>query len=130
MTATAPNGQAYVPGVCNINREEIAFRSKWRNIGLITALALAVILLIISDNRWLRLVVFLPAMIGTINYLQTKNRFCVSYAAAGLQNATEGSKEAAKVADDARALDKAKARKMNIQAAVAALFITATAVAI
>lgn len=127
---TDSTAQAYVPGVCNINREEIAYRRKYRNIGLIVTVLLAVGLFFISSNRWLRLLVFLPAFVGFINYLQTKNHFCVSYAASGLQNATEGSKEAAKVADEAHKLDQAKARKMNMQATVASLLVTALAVAI
>lgn len=126
---TEQSDQAYIPGVCNINREEIAYRRKWRNIGALVTVLLAVGLFFISSNRWLRLLVFLPAFIGFINYLQTKNHFCVSYAAAGLQNADEGSKPAAKVADEAHKIDQAKARKMNTQAAVAALLVTALAVA-
>lgn len=121
---------AYVPGVCNINREEVAFRRKWRNIGVITTAVLIIALFVISENRWLRLIVFLPAFIAAVGYLQTKNKFCVSYAASGMQNASEGSKQADKVAADAHKLDQAKARKMNIQAAAAALLVAAIAVAI
>ena len=127
---TEQTAQAYIPGVCNINRQEIAYRRKWRNIGVIVTVLLAVALVLVSDNRWLRVVVFLPSLVAAINYLQTKNHFCVSYAAAGLQNATEGSKEAVKVADESRKLDQAKARKMNTQAAVAALLVTALTVAV
>lgn len=119
---------AYVPGVCNINREEIAYRRKWRNIGVIATVILAVLLVVISNNRWLRLVVFLPAFIGAIGYLQTKNKFCVSYAASGLQNATDGSTHADKVAVAAHKLDQAKARTMNIQATITALLVTAVIV--
>jgi uncharacterized membrane protein len=121
---------AYVPGICNINREEVAYRRKWRNIGAATTIILAVLLFVLTSNRWIRLVVFLPAFIGAIGYLQTKNKFCVSYAASGLQNAAEGSPKADKVAEAAHKLDQAKARKMNSQAAIAALLITVIIVAI
>jgi uncharacterized membrane protein len=130
MTDAAPTAAAYVSGVCNINREEIGYRRKWRNIGTGVTVALAVTLFIISNTRWLRAIVFLPAFIGAIGYLQTKNHFCVSYAASGLQNAAEGSETADKVATQAHKLDQAKARKMNLQAAVAALLIAVVAVAI
>ena len=121
---------SYVPGVCNINREEIDYRRKWRNIGAITTVVLAVALIVLSDNRWVRLAVYLPALIAAANYLQVKNKFCVSYAASGMENATEGSKSAKKVAEDAHKLDKAKARKMNVQANLAAVLVTALAVAV
>jgi aminopeptidase-like protein len=121
---------AYIPGVCNINREEIARRRTWRDIGATITVVLTAGLFIISSDRWLRLLVFLPAYVGAIGYLQTKNKFCVSYAASGLQNATEGNKKAQAVDKSARALDQAKARNMNIQAAIIALLITAVAVAI
>ena len=127
---TEQSTQTYIPGVCNINREEIAFRRKWRNIGVIVTVLLAAILFVLSANRWLRILIFLPAFVAAINYLQTKNRFCVSYAASGLQNASEGSTKADKVAADAHQLDQAKARKMNMQAGVAALIVTAAALAV
>lgn len=121
---------AYIPGVCNINREEIAYRRKWRNIGAISTVVLAIILFVVSDNRWLRLAVFLPAFIAAIGHLQAQNKFCVSYAASGLQNAAEGSTQANRVTKAAHQLDRAKARKMNVQAALMALAITVLAVAV
>lgn len=129
MTDTT-TATAYVPGVCNINREEIAFRRKWRNIGAVVTVVLAVGLYLLSDNRWLRVLTFLPAFIAAIGYLQTKNKFCVSYAASGLQNATDGNKQADKVAADAHAMDQRKARKMNLQAALVAVLVTALVVAV
>lgn len=120
---------AYVPGVCNINRDEIAYRRKWRNIGAVSTIVLTVTLFIVSSNRWIRLSIFLPAFIAAIGYLQAKNKFCVSYAASGLQNAAEDSTKADKVSKEAHKLDQAKARKMNIQAALVALAITVLAVA-
>ena len=104
----AEQSQAYVPGVCNINREEIAYRRKWGDIAAIVTVVLTVLLFVLSDNRWLRLIVFLPASLGAVNYLQAKNKFCVSYAAAGFQNAAEGSKKAEKVSAEAHELDREK----------------------
>ncbi|HWT55908.1 MAG TPA: hypothetical protein VN031_02655 [Candidatus Microsaccharimonas sp.] len=124
-----PAQTAYVPGVCNINRDEIAYRRKWRNIGAVSTIVLTVTLFIVSSNRWIRLSIFLPAFIAAIGYLQAKNKFCVSYAASGLQNAAEDSTKADKVSKEAHKLDQAKARKMNIQAALVALAITVLAVA-
>ena len=118
------NETAYVPGVCNINYEEIAYRRKWRNIGFIAAFFLFGFLIVLGTNRYARLGVFLPLFIGFVGYYQVKNRFCVSYAASGMQNATDGSKTASKVSKENAAKDKAKARKMNLQALGASIIIT------
>jgi len=51
--------------------------------------------------------------VSAIGFLQAKNKFCVGYAAAGLQNADEGSNDATKVLDtSAHTKDKQRTRKM------------------
>jgi hypothetical protein len=121
---------AYIPGVCNINYEEVAIRRKWRNIGFVASFALFAFLIVLGTNRYSRLAVFLPLFVGFVGYFQVKNRFCVSYAAAGMQNADEGSKSASKVSEENTAKDKAKARKMNFQAFVGSIIVTALAILI
>ena len=122
---------AYIPGVCNINRAEIAYRRKWAFIGLGLTVVIAAMLFALHVNRWVRVVLFLPAFIAAIGYLQTKNKFCVTYGAAGQQNAAEGSAKAQAVTDAvAAAKDKAKARTMNAQAAIAAVIVAAVAIAV
>lgn len=114
----------YIPGVCNINMVEVAYRRKWRNIGLISALVLLAILLVMGANRFARLGVFLPLFIGMVGYYQTKHRFCVSYGASGLQNAKAGSTTASKVTPEQAALDKSFARKINTKAALISVGLT------
>ena len=123
--------EGYIPGVCNINRAEIAYRRKWAYIGAVSFLAIAAILIALGISRWSRITLFIPAFISVINFLQTKNKFCVTYAAAGQQNATEGSAKAQSVTDKkAQQKDKSKARTMNMQAAIIAIVITVLAVAV
>lgn len=109
---------SYIPGMCNINKAEIAYRKKamWFGIGL--SLALLVPLLILNAPWWLvSLVLFVPVYIGAIGYLQVTNHFCVSYGAQGKQNANEGSDVATDIIEeDALEADKRKTRKMNLQA--------------
>lgn len=114
----------YIPGVCNINTKEVAYRRKWRNIGFVSAVVLFAILLIIGANRYVRLVEFLPLFIGMVGYYQTKHRFCVSYAASGLQNAAEDSEKARGVSDKDALVDKAFARHINIKSAAIAAGLT------
>ncbi len=126
----APSTSAYVPGVCNINYAEIKRRRNAGYFGLILFVVVAAILFVVDANRWFKLILFLPAFIAAIGFLQAKNKFCVGYAASGLQNATEGNTEAQAVEAAARAIDKARARRINLQAAAIALVVTAVSVVI
>lgn len=109
--------QTYVPGVCNINSKEIAKRSKagFFDLGLFIVLAT---IMVVSDASWLmRSLVFIPAFITSVAFLQAQQKFCVAYAGAGLQNATEGSTSAVKVVDSAaKKKDSLKAFKIYLQA--------------
>ncbi len=130
MTHDTPT--AYVPGVCNINPAEIAYRRKAEYIGFAVAVVLLIGLLFTSLNPVLRaVVVFLPLFVGVIGYFQVKNHFCVSYGASGKQNATPGSATAADVIEaEAKAADKKKARSMNLKAAAISLVIAAITILI
>ena len=110
--------QAYIPGVCNINKAEIAYRRKAMIAGFVIAALLFVGLLFTQLDGWLRaLIVLVPLYVGIIGYFQVRNHFCVSYGAIGKQNATDGHATALEVDEaEARVADKKKARTMNLQA--------------
>lgn len=110
--------QAYIPGMCNINQDEVAYRQKAMYFGLGLTVVLLIALVVLGANVFVRsAVLFVPLYIAVISYLQTKNKFCVSYGAAGKQNATDGNKTAEIVVDkESVAADKKKARTMNLQA--------------
>lgn len=123
-----PDQAAYVPGVCNINSNEIAYRKRVGNLGAVIFIALLIILLVLNVSHYFRLLLFLPALLAATGYLQARNKFCVGYAASGEQNAVEGSKQAAKVRKKADlAADKAKAKSINNQAFIYALALTVIA---
>jgi hypothetical protein len=118
--------KAYVPGVCNINYEEIAYRRKAGYMGLVIFGITLAVLVGLGLSWWLRLVLFIPAFLSAIGFLQAKKKFCVSYGATGMQNATDGSTTAKKVTDTtAVKKDKRRARQLNMQAAVIAAVVTA-----
>ena len=117
---------AYVPGVCNINQTEIAYRRKAGYLGLVIFIILAVPLILLDLPRFIRVLLFLPAFLSAIGFLQAHYKFCVGYGAAGMQNATDGDKEAQAIVDAvAKDLDKKRTRKINIQAALIAVVATA-----
>jgi hypothetical protein len=119
----------YVPGVCNINTEEIARRRKIGHVGAAALMILFIVLFATSLSRYVRIILLIPAFLSATGYLQARNKFCVGYASAGQQNATEGSKAASSIKDkSAIATDKKKARVMNIQALLIAVVIVIVAV--
>ncbi len=115
---------AYQPGICNINTAEVAYRKRWGYIGSYLFIVLGGLMLLGEASWWMRLVLFLPAYVGAIGFLQARNRFCVAYAAAGQQNAREASRKPIKVSDTHYALDAIKARRLKIQASAIALLAT------
>lgn len=120
---------SYVPGVCNINTAEVAYRRKamWFGIGL--AVIVLVVCLVAGVAWWGRaLLLFVPTYIAAIGFLQVRNRFCVSYGASGQQNATDGNSAASKISNQSdRDADKAKSRKMNLQALLITIVVLVVA---
>ncbi len=115
----------YVPGVCNINKDEIAYRRKAGYLGLAIFIVLATPLLLFDIPRFIRIILFLPAFLSAIGFLQAYYKFCVGYGAAGKQNATDGDKEAQDIVDAAaKELDKKRTRTVNSQAAIIAALVT------
>jgi hypothetical protein len=55
MTSTT-SADAYVPGICNINHAEIAYRRKAGYAGLVAFVVIAAVLFGLSANRYTRLV--------------------------------------------------------------------------
>ena len=125
------NEQSYIPGVCNINREEIASRRKAGHFGLIIFIVLLAVFVIAGINRYYRFVLLLPALISAIGYLQARNRFCVGYAAAGQHNAVDGSTQPEIISDkDSLKADKHKTRLIYIQAVTSSILVTAASLLI
>ncbi len=118
----------YIPGICNINQDEIAYRRKAGYISLLILMVVAVLLFAFDAPNWLRVVLFVPFFLTIISFLQAKKKFCVSYGASGKQNASEGSKTASQVSEREAATDKKRARQLNLQAAGVAAVLTLLAV--
>jgi hypothetical protein len=77
---------SYIPGVCNIGPDEI--RSKYALAWI--SLAILVIFLIVAyfvpmPSAW-KIVIFFPAFLSTLSFMQANNRFCVNLGLRGLMN--------------------------------------------
>lgn len=83
------------------------------------------VLLYLQLNTYTRLILNVPLYIAIIGYLQAKNKFCVGYAAASQHNANIGGSLTHDIKDaSAIKADKARARRINTQAAIISIIVT------
>ena len=122
----------YIPGMCNINTAEVAYRRKAMWFGTALSVIFFGVLVVVNIVWWIGvLILFLPVFIGAINFLQVRNKFCVSYGGSGRQNADEGSEAAHAITDEtALAADKVKTKRMNRQATMISVAVLVVAGAV
>ena len=115
----------YIPGTCNIGGGEITRRRMVAVLGLILTLSSAATLISNEASRQSRLGIFLPALVMSVGWVQSRKRFCLAYGFAGTFNfGTLG--KLSKVSDQAdRAADRKTATKIFAQSALYALLVTA-----
>ena len=131
MPTKTTNTSAYVPGVCNINLEEIASRRRAGYLGASIFVVVLLICLTLTSLRWWRIILLAPAFLAAIGFLQARNRFCVGYGTSGMQNAEPGSTQAHTVTSEAALRkDKQRSNKMNLQALAFAVLATLITLAI
>jgi hypothetical protein len=111
---------AYQPGVCNINSAEMAYRKRWGYIGAYLFIVLGGLMLLGEASWWMRLILYAPAYVGAIGFLQARNHFCIYYAAAGQQQAAESARHPRKVTEAQHTQDMKKAHRMKLQAGLIA----------
>jgi hypothetical protein len=76
----------YIPGVCNIGRSEIRMRRIFGWIGFGVALILWAGFIICEIRAPWRLLLFFPAFVAAIGYLQAKWHFCAHFGLGGVFN--------------------------------------------
>jgi hypothetical protein len=115
----------YVPGSCNIGKGEIRQRQIVALIGL--ALSISALVTIISTDapRGARLGIFLPLMVASIGWVQSRKKFCLAYGFMGTFNFGKLG-QLSKVADSAsRAADRKTALGILFQSTAYAAVVTA-----
>jgi hypothetical protein len=122
----------YAPGVCNIGPAEISRRRKAGLIGLVITVAAGALLLALGLPAWWRLILFLPAYLGAVGYLQAYFHFCAGFGSRGVYNFDElGQAHWHKVADEAsRAADKRKSLQISLISLLFGLAVALVAVAL
>ena len=80
------NTSNYIPGACNIGKEEINKRKQFGVIGLILTILTYSLFVYFEASRGVRFLTFIPAVISAIGFLQARMRFCVYYGLAEMFN--------------------------------------------
>lgn len=120
----------YIPGTCNIGGGELTRRRVVALIGLILTLSSAATLISTDASRQSRIGIFLPALVMSVGWVQSRKRFCLAYGFAGTFNFGSLGK-LSKVSDPvARAADRKTAIKILAQSALYAVLVTAALVAL
>lgn len=115
----------YTSGVCNINPRETANRRRIGYTAVVIFIIVLMVLVAISAPRLVRIILFLPAVFAASGFLQAKNKFCVGYAGAGMQNADGNDMVGKKITDSMAARqDKARALSINLQSLACAVVAT------
>ena len=76
----------YIPGSCNIGTGEIKRRQAVALFGLFLTIFSITTLLATDQNKSSRLSIFIPAMIFSVGFIQSRSKFCLAYGLAGTFN--------------------------------------------
>lgn len=76
----------YVPGTCNIGQGEIKRRQAVAIFGLFLIAISSIGILTTDQDRGARLSIFIPAVIFSIGFVQSRKKFCLAYGLGGTFN--------------------------------------------
>ena len=111
----------YISGACNIGPAEIQKRKSAGVFGLALYLICGAVVLFSNEPVWVRGISFIPALIGSVGFIQARRKFCVAYGFMGAFNFGSASKVTDKAA---LAADRKYALSVFTQALAVALVLT------
>ena len=115
----------YIPGSCNIGKGEVRQRQIVAVIGLILTISILATLISITAPRGTRLGLFIPLMVASVGFVQSRKKFCLAYGFMGTFNFGKLG-QLSKVADsESRAADRKTALSILFQATAYAAITTA-----
>jgi hypothetical protein len=76
----------YVAGSCNIGKGEIRRRQIVALFGIFLTISSATALLATDQSRLSRFSIFIPALVFSIGFVQSRSKFCLAYGLAGTFN--------------------------------------------
>ena len=103
-----------MPGVCNIGPAEIARRRRAGHVGLLVTVAAFAVLVAIDAPPLARLILVLPAAAAASGYLQAWLKFCAGFGSRGIFNFGPVGDTQQVVDEEARARDRARAKRIGL----------------
>ena len=76
----------YIPGTCNLGKDEIRSRQIVALFGLFLTISSVIGILVADQGRSVRFSIFIPAMIFSVGFVQSRSKFCLAYGLAGTFN--------------------------------------------
>lgn len=120
----------YLAGSCNIGPGEIRRRQVVAIVGLIFSVISLVTLLTAGAPRSARLGIFVPLLVASVGYVQSRSKFCLAYGFAGTFNMGKMG-DLSRVSDSvSRAADRRTASKILFKSAALAAVITLVIIAL
>lgn len=120
----------YIAGTCNLGAGEINRRRVVALIGLLISLSTLLTFISTGASRSVRLGIFLPLLMMSVGWVQSRKRFCLAYGFAGTFNFGKLG-QLSRVADPAdRAADRRTALIIFAQSALYAAALTLLVIAL
>ena len=120
----------YIPGTCNIGGDELRSRRIVAAVGLVLSLSALIIFIATDVSQSARLGIFIPLLVMSIGWVQSRKKFCLAYGFAGTFNFGKLG-HLSRVSDPiARAADRRTALKILAQSTLYAAVLTAVVVAL
>ncbi|NCV74114.1 MAG: hypothetical protein EBW24_04230 [Actinobacteria bacterium] len=115
----------YIPGTCNIGSGEVKRRQLVAIFGLFLTVFSAITIVATDQSKSSRLSIFLPALIFSIGFEQSRKKFCLAYGLAGTFNFGKlGQISKVQSSEDKKA-DRKTAVSILLQSVAVAALITA-----
>ena len=114
----------YIAGSCNIGKGEIRRRQIVALIGLILIISTTAGLIGSDSSKNARLGVFVPALVFSVGFIQSRRKFCLAYGLMGTFNFGPLGKLSKVATPDDRKADRKTAVSILVQALALALTIT------
>ena len=115
----------YVAGSCNIGKGEIRRRQIVALFGIFLTISSATALLATDQSRSSRFSIFIPALVFSIGFVQSRSKYCLAYGLAGTFNFDRLGKISRVQSAQDRKADRKTAIVILLKSAALAALITA-----
>jgi len=115
----------YVAGSCNIGKGEIRRRQLVAFFGIFLTISSATALLATDQSRSSRITIFVPALVFSVGFVQSRSKFCLAYGLAGTFNFERLGKISRVASVEDRKADRKTAIVILLKSAALAALITA-----